>query len=321
MSEETLAHTVPCRQKQAKEYLSGFPGVMRSYAPDAHADDKDGFVESDDTVHRLAHWREDARFIDPCFYAAAALFALTETSRIKGRHRMVVTPRIANILKQTKTNNHFYSRLFFKTVRHPLRYRSCFPAGHLGHIIIRGTQNAPGGRSLPKPRNRTAPPSRWASARCGPAANWCLRWSCPAPVLARWPASRSFPPAPPRRGRQHRQLAAAHRPGGVLGGHPQRCMPFASNLYHGIPSYNQAHITHVRGRCSSSARRLPDGGAMQASPPVFRGPKIAALLYHIPRPATIARRAVRTKFHQIPSSILQFPAKPAILYRKGGSSC
>ena len=61
MSEETLAHTVPCRQKQAKEYLQGrSPGVMRSYAPDAHADDKDGFVESDATVHRLAHWREDA---------------------------------------------------------------------------------------------------------------------------------------------------------------------------------------------------------------------------------------------------------------------
>ena len=61
MSEETLAHTVPCRQKQAKEYLQGrSPGVMQSYAPDAHADDKDGFVESEDTVHRLAHWREDA---------------------------------------------------------------------------------------------------------------------------------------------------------------------------------------------------------------------------------------------------------------------
>ena len=38
MSEETLTHTVPCRQKQAKEYLQGrSPGVMRSYAPDAHA--------------------------------------------------------------------------------------------------------------------------------------------------------------------------------------------------------------------------------------------------------------------------------------------
>ena len=46
---------------EAKEYLQGrSPGVMRSYAPDAHADDKDGFVESEDTVHRLAHWREDA---------------------------------------------------------------------------------------------------------------------------------------------------------------------------------------------------------------------------------------------------------------------
>ena len=51
----------PLPPKQAKEYLQGrSPGVMRSYAPDAHADDKDGFVESEDTVHRLAHWREDA---------------------------------------------------------------------------------------------------------------------------------------------------------------------------------------------------------------------------------------------------------------------
>ena len=59
ISEETLTHTVPCRQKQAKEYLQGrSPGVMRSYAPDAHADDKDGFVESDDTVHRLAGRRD-----------------------------------------------------------------------------------------------------------------------------------------------------------------------------------------------------------------------------------------------------------------------
>ena len=59
--QDTLSHTVPCRQKQAKEYLQGrSPGVMQAYAPDAHADDREGFVESDDTVHRLAHWREEA---------------------------------------------------------------------------------------------------------------------------------------------------------------------------------------------------------------------------------------------------------------------
>ena len=58
---DTLSHTVPCRQKQAREYLQGrTPGVMQSYAPDAHADDTEGWVETDDTVHKLAHWREEA---------------------------------------------------------------------------------------------------------------------------------------------------------------------------------------------------------------------------------------------------------------------
>ena len=59
--ETLLCRTAPSRQKQAQEYLQGrSPGTMQRYAPDAHADDKDGFVESDDTVHHLAHWREDA---------------------------------------------------------------------------------------------------------------------------------------------------------------------------------------------------------------------------------------------------------------------
>lgn len=58
---DTLAHTVPCRQKQAREFLQGrAPGVMQAYAPNAHADPDNGFVETDDTVHRLAHWREEA---------------------------------------------------------------------------------------------------------------------------------------------------------------------------------------------------------------------------------------------------------------------
>lgn len=59
--EATLSHTVPCRQKQAREFLQGrTPGVMQSYAPNAHTDDTEGWVETDDTVHKLAHWREEA---------------------------------------------------------------------------------------------------------------------------------------------------------------------------------------------------------------------------------------------------------------------
>ena len=59
--EETLAHTVPCRQKQALEYLQGrAPGVMQAYAPEGKADAEDGFVESEETVKRLAKWRGEA---------------------------------------------------------------------------------------------------------------------------------------------------------------------------------------------------------------------------------------------------------------------
>lgn len=59
--ETLMSHTLPARQKQAAEYLKGrSPGVMQRYAPDAHADPDEGWVESDDTVHRLAHWREEA---------------------------------------------------------------------------------------------------------------------------------------------------------------------------------------------------------------------------------------------------------------------
>ena len=50
-------------QKQAKAYLRGqVPGVMQHYAPDATADPEQGWVESDETVHRLAHWREDSPY-------------------------------------------------------------------------------------------------------------------------------------------------------------------------------------------------------------------------------------------------------------------
>lgn len=36
------------------------PGVMQSYAPNAAASPVEGWVEDDETVHRLAHWREEA---------------------------------------------------------------------------------------------------------------------------------------------------------------------------------------------------------------------------------------------------------------------
>ena len=58
---ELLSRTVPSRQKQAKEYLQGrSPGTMQRYAPNAHADPEQGWVEDDDTVRRLAKWREEA---------------------------------------------------------------------------------------------------------------------------------------------------------------------------------------------------------------------------------------------------------------------
>ena len=60
-TDELLSRIAPSRQKQAREFLAGrSPGTMQRYAPDAHADDKEGWVESEETVHRLAHWREKA---------------------------------------------------------------------------------------------------------------------------------------------------------------------------------------------------------------------------------------------------------------------
>ena len=59
--ETLLCRTAPSRQKQAQEYLQGrSPGTMQRYAPNAHADPKQGWVEDDDTVRRLAKWREEA---------------------------------------------------------------------------------------------------------------------------------------------------------------------------------------------------------------------------------------------------------------------
>lgn len=58
---EVQRHAAPSRQKQAEEFLKGnSPGVMQRYAPDAVADPEEGWVESDETVQRLARWREEA---------------------------------------------------------------------------------------------------------------------------------------------------------------------------------------------------------------------------------------------------------------------
>ena len=59
--ETLLRRTAPSRQKQAKEYLQGrSPGTMQRYAPDAHADRREGWVESEETVRDLVDWREEA---------------------------------------------------------------------------------------------------------------------------------------------------------------------------------------------------------------------------------------------------------------------
>ena len=59
--ETLLRRTAPSRQKQAQEYLQGrSPGTMQRYAPDAHADPEQGWVESEETVKELVKWREEA---------------------------------------------------------------------------------------------------------------------------------------------------------------------------------------------------------------------------------------------------------------------
>ena len=59
--ETLLRRTAPSRQKQAQEYLQGrSPGTMQRYAPEARPDAAQGWVEDEDTVHRLAKWREEA---------------------------------------------------------------------------------------------------------------------------------------------------------------------------------------------------------------------------------------------------------------------
>ena len=59
--ETLLRRTAPSRQKQAQEYLQGrSPGTMQRYAPGAHADRREGWVESEETVRDLVDWREEA---------------------------------------------------------------------------------------------------------------------------------------------------------------------------------------------------------------------------------------------------------------------
>ena len=59
--ETLLRRTAPSRQKQAQEYLQGrSPGTMQRYAPDAHADRREGWVESEEIVRDLVDWREEA---------------------------------------------------------------------------------------------------------------------------------------------------------------------------------------------------------------------------------------------------------------------
>ena len=61
--ETLLRRTAPSRQKQAQEYLQGrSPGTMQRYAPDAHADPEQGWVESEETVKELVKWREGGSF-------------------------------------------------------------------------------------------------------------------------------------------------------------------------------------------------------------------------------------------------------------------
>lgn len=59
--ETLLRRTAPSRQKQAQEYLQGrSPGTMQRYAPEARPDAAQGWVEDEETVRRLAKWREEA---------------------------------------------------------------------------------------------------------------------------------------------------------------------------------------------------------------------------------------------------------------------
>lgn len=58
-----LHRTVPSRQQSARAFLQGeVPGVQQSYAPNARPSETEGWVEDDETVERLARWREEAPY-------------------------------------------------------------------------------------------------------------------------------------------------------------------------------------------------------------------------------------------------------------------
>lgn len=59
--EAFLHHVMPGQQKFAQAFLDGkSPGLMQRLAPDAATSDVEGWVESDATVERLAHWHREA---------------------------------------------------------------------------------------------------------------------------------------------------------------------------------------------------------------------------------------------------------------------
>lgn len=60
--DELLSRTVPSRQKQAVRNTcrAAAPARCSATPPDAHADRREGWVESEETVRDLVDWREEA---------------------------------------------------------------------------------------------------------------------------------------------------------------------------------------------------------------------------------------------------------------------
>lgn len=58
-----LHRVLPANQKRAKAFLDGkSPGIQQRYAPNAQTSAEDGWVEDDETVERLVHWRKEAPY-------------------------------------------------------------------------------------------------------------------------------------------------------------------------------------------------------------------------------------------------------------------
>ena len=60
--DELLSRTgaAAARSKPRNTCQGRSPGTMQRYAPDAHADRREGWVESEETVRDLVDWREEA---------------------------------------------------------------------------------------------------------------------------------------------------------------------------------------------------------------------------------------------------------------------